>query len=247
VNWTPHGALFNLHYKRIMSKKKGKREEIFSFPEFNKEEYRTKETRDSIITIFSVFYALIIAVICYSLVRMTPFGGLVMYIGFASPFGLIKILPLFFDTSEFERKNWVGPMMMSFMAWLGIFILLSNPPFNDIAKPKFQQVDTFVEMDGQWNETEVIGIDTPFVLVISVKDNLGVDEVQFSASKGTSGFLSAQVMEKVEADNEFGIEGNSLYYYYFENGLDVASYTFVFTASDAEENSNSRTSFITIG
>lgn len=247
MNWTPHGALFNLHYKRIMSKKKGKREEIFSFPEFNKEEYRTKETRDSIITIFSVFYALIIAVICYSLVRMTPFGGLVMYIGFASPFGLIKILPLFFDTSEFERKNWVGPMMMSFMAWLGIFILLSNPPFNDIAKPKFQQVDTFVEMDGQWNETEVIGIDTPFVLVISVKDNWGVDEVQFSASKGTSGFLSAQVMEKVEADNEFGIEGNSLYYYYFENGLDVASYTFVFTASDAEGNSNSRTSFITIG
>ena len=230
-----------------MSKKKGKREEIFSFPEFNKEEYRVKETRDSIITIFSVFYALIIAVICYSLVRMTPFGGLVMYIGFASPFGLIKILPLFFDTSEFERKNWVGPMMMSFMAWLGIFILLSNPPFNDIAKPKFQQVDTFVEMDGQWNETEVIGIDTPFVLVISVKDNWGVDEVQFSASKGASGFLSAQVMEKVEADNEFGIEGNSLYYYYFENGLDVASYTFVFTASDAEGNSNSRTSFITIG
>ena len=247
MNWTPHGALFNLHYKRIMSKKKGKREEIFSFPEFNKEEYRTKETRDSIITIFSVFYALIIAVICYSLVRMTPFGGLVMYIGFASPFGLIKILPLFFDTSEFERKNWVGPMMMSFMAWLGIFILLSNPPFNDIAKPKFQQVETFVEMDGQWNETEVIGIDTPFVLVISVKDNWGVDEVQFSASKGASGFLSAQVMEKVEADNEFGIEGNSLYYYYFENGLDVASYTFVFTASDAEGNSNSRTSFITIG
>ena len=247
MNWTPHGALFNLHYKRIMSKKKGKREELFSFPEFNKEEYRVKETRDSIITIFSVFYALIIAVICYSLVRMTPFGGLVMYIGFASPFGLIKILPLFFDTSEFERKNWVGPMMMSFMAWLGIFILLSNPPFNDIAKPKFQQVDTFVEMDGKWNETEVIGIDTPFVLVISVKDNWGVDEVQFSASKGTSGFLSAQVMEKVEADNEFGIEGNSLYYYYFENGLDVASYTFVFTASDAEGNSNSRTSFITIG
>ena len=247
MNWTPHGALFNLHYKRIMSKKKGKREEIFSFPEFNKEEYRVKETRDSIITIFSVFYALIIAVICYSLVRMTPFGGLVMYIGFASPFGLIKILPLFFDTSEFERKNWVGPMMMSFMAWLGIFILLSNPPFNDIAKPKFQQVDTFVEMDGQWNETEVIGIDTPFVLVISVKDNWGVDEVQFSASKGASGFLSAQVMEKIEADNEFGIEGNSLYYYYFENGLDVASYTFVFTASDAEGNSNSRTSFITIG
>jgi hypothetical protein len=230
-----------------MSKKKGKREEIFSFPDFNKEEYRAKETRDSIITIFSVFYALIIAVICYSLVRTTPIGGWVMFIGFGAPFGLIKILPLFFDTSEFERKNWFGPMMMSFMAWLGIFILLSNPPFNDIAKPKFQQVETFVEMDGQWNETVVIGIDTPFVLVISVKDNWEVDNVQFSASKGTSGFLNSQVMQKVEADNEFGIEGNSLYYYYFENGLDVASYSFTFTASDEEENSNTKTVILTIG
>ena len=230
-----------------MSKKKGKREEIFSFPEFNKEEYRVKETRDSIITIFAVFYALTIAVICYSIVRMTSLGGWVMFIGFASPFGLIKILPLFFDTSEFERKNWVGPMMMSFMGWLGIFILLSNPPFNDIAKPKFQQVETFVEMDGQWNETEVIGIDTPFVLVISVKDNWEVDNVQFSASKGSSGFLNSQVMEKLEADNEFGIEGHSFYYYYFENGLDTAAYSFTFTASDAEDNSNTKTVSLTIG
>ena len=230
-----------------MSKKKGKREEIFSFPEFNKEEYRVKETRDSIITLFAVFYALTIAVLCYYLVRMSPIGGYVMFIGFAAPFGLIKILPLLFDTSEFERKNWVGPMMMSFMAWLGIFILLSNPPFNDIAKPKFQQVDTFIEVDGQWNETEAIGIDTPFVLVISVKDNWEVDNVHFSASKGSSGFLNSQPMLKVEADNEFGIEGNSLYYYHFENGLDVASYTFVFTASDAEENTNSKTAILTIG
>ena len=230
-----------------MSKKKGKREEIFSFPEFNPEEYRVKETRDSIITLFAVFYALTIAVLCYYLVRMSPIGSYVMFIGFAAPFGLIKILPLLFDTSEFERKNWVGPMMMSFMAWLGIFILLSNPPFNDIAKPKFQQVDTFIEVDGQWNETEAIGIDTPFVLVISVKDNWEVDNVHFSASKGTSGFLNSQPMQKVEADNEFGIEGNSLYYYYFENGLDVASYTFVFTASDAEENTNSKTAILTIG
>ena len=230
-----------------MSKKKDKREEIFSFPKFNKEEYRAKETRDSIITIFSVFYAFIIAIICYSLVRMTPIGGSVMFIGFVAPFGLIKILPLFFDTSEFEKKNWFGPMIMSFMAWLGLIILLSNPPFNDIAKPKFQQIETYVEMDGQWNETEVIGIDTPFVLVISVKDNREVDDVQFSASKGTNGFLNSQLMEKVEADNEFGIEGNSLYYYYFENGLDIASYSFVFTASDTSENSKSKTIILTIG
>ena len=30
-----------------MAKKKGKREDVFTFPEFNEEEYRTKEIRDS--------------------------------------------------------------------------------------------------------------------------------------------------------------------------------------------------------
>jgi hypothetical protein len=38
-----------------------------------------------------------------------------------------------------------------------------------------------------------------------------------------------------------------LYYYYFENGLDVASYSFTFTASDEEENSNTKTVILTIG
>jgi hypothetical protein len=54
-------------------------------------------------------------------------------------------------------------------------------------------------------------------------------------------------MEKLEADNEFGIEGNSFYYHYFESGLDVASYSFTFTASDAEDNSNTKTVSLTIG
>ena len=53
-----------------MAKKKGKREEIFTFPEFNREEYRTKEIRDSKVTLFSVFNALVEAVVCYSLVRI---------------------------------------------------------------------------------------------------------------------------------------------------------------------------------
>ena len=150
-----------------MAKKKGKREDVFTFPKFNREEYRTKEIRDSKVTLFSVFYALIIAVICYSLVRMAEIGGWVTLIGFIAPFGLIKVLPVFFDTSEFERKNWAGPMFMSFMAWLGFMILLSNPPFNDIAKPKFQQVEMYVEMDGTWNETLEIDANTPCLLYTS--------------------------------------------------------------------------------
>ena len=227
-----------------MAKKKGKREDVFTFPEFNKEEYRTKEIRDSKVTLFSVFYALIVAVICYSLVRMAGIGGWATIIGFAAPFGLIRVLPLFFDTSEFERKNWVGPMFMSFMAWLGFMILLSNPPFNDIAKPKFQQVEMYVEMDGSWNETSEIGANTPFVLVISVKDNWEVESVTITS--GAAG-LSSQSMLKLEENNDYNITGNNFYYHYFANGLKSDSYSFTIYAEDLEGNSNSKKISISIG
>ena len=227
-----------------MAKKKGKREEGFTFPKFDNEEYRVKEVRDSKVTVFAVLYAIVIAVICYSLVRMADMGGSVTLIGFAAPFGLIKILPIFFDTSEFERKNWFGPMMMSFMAWLGFMILLSNPPFNDIAKPKFQQVETYVESDGNWNQTLEIDANTPFVLVISVKDNWEVESVKVSAGKAA---LNSQTLLKLEGDNEYNIEGNSWYYHFFENGLDTDAYSFIFYAEDAEGNSNSKSISLTIG
>ena len=226
-----------------MAKKKGKREEIFTFPEFNREEYRTKEIRDSKVTLFSVFYALVVAVVCYSLVRMAGIGGWATIIGFIAPFGLTRVLPLIFDTSEFERKNWIGPMFMSFMAWLGFMILLSNPPFNDIAKPKFQGVDMYVEMDGTWNETMEIDEDTPFVLVVSVKDNWEVETVTLTS--GAAG-LNSQSMPKLEQNNEYNITGNSWHYHEFD-GLKSGSYSFTINAADSEGNSNSKRISITIG
>ena len=227
-----------------MAKKKGKRDDVFTFPEFNREEYQTKEIRDSKVTIFAVFYAIVVSVICYSLVRMADLGGWVTLIGFVAPFGLIKALPMFFDTSEFERKNWIGPMFMSFMAWLGFMILLSNPPFNDIAKPKFQQVEMYVEMDGSWNETLEINANEPFILAISVKDNWEVESVTITS--GAAG-VNSQVMDKLGDNNNYNITtGSSFYYHYFE-GLKSDSYSFSFYAIDSEGNSNTKKVSLTIG
>ena len=223
-----------------MAKKKGKREEAFTFPEFNRGEYRTKEVRDSKVALFAVFYAVLVAVICHFIVKMTDIGGMVVFLGFAAPFGLIFILPYITDTSEFERKNWFGPLFMSFMAWLGLFILLSNPPFNDIAKPKFQQMELYSEVDGEWNTTLELGADTPFVLLISVKDNWEIDNVQISGSKSGSGFMSYEMMTKLEAGNQFGISADNMYYYHFENGLSVDVYSFTFKAVDEDDNSNTK-------
>ena len=226
-----------------MAKKKGKRDDVFTFPEFNREEYQTKEVRDSKVTIFAVFYAIVVSVICYSLVRMADIGGWVTLIGFVAPFGLIKVLPMFFDTSEFERKNWIGPMFMSFMAWLGFMILLSNPPFNDIAKPKFQQVEMYVEMDGSWNETLEINANKPFILAISVKDNWEVESVTITS--GAAG-VNSQVMDKLGDNNNYNITtGSSFYYHYFE-GLKSDSYSFSFYAVDPEGNSNTKKISLTI-
>ena len=230
-----------------MAKKKGKREEAFTFPEFNRGEYRTKEVRDSKVALFAVFYAVLVAVICHFIVKMTDIGGMVVFLGFAAPFGLIFILPYITDTSEFERKNWFGPLFMSFMAWLGLFILLSNPPFNDIAKPKFQQMELYSEVDGEWNTTLELGADTPFVLLISVKDNWESDNVQISGSKSGSGFMSYETMTKLEAGNQFGISADNMYYYHFENGLSVDVYSFTFKAVDEDDNSNTKRYSFVIG
>ena len=230
-----------------MAKKKGKREEAFTFPEFNRGEYRTKEVRDSKVALFAVFYAVLVAVICHFIVKMTDIGGMVVFLGFAAPFGLIFILPYITDTSEFERKNWFGPLFMSFMAWLGLFILLSNPPFNDIAKPKFQQMELYSEVDGEWNTTLELGADTPFVLLISVKDNWEIDNVQISGSKSGSGFMSYEMMTKLEAGNQFGISADNMYYYHFENGLSVDVYSFTFKAVDEDDNSNTKRYSFVIG
>jgi hypothetical protein len=229
-----------------MAKKKGKREEGFTFPEFDKEEFRDKELRDSKVILFAVFYALIIAVISYYLVRMTSLERSVMLFGFIAPFGLIKILPFIVDTSEFERKNWFGPMFMSFLAWLGLFILFSNPPFNDIANPEFGVNEVYIEEDGQWNLTTEINSDTPFVLVVSVKDNWKIDNVAMSVNKGGSGFMTTTPMSKLGSDNSFNITGNHKYYYYFEQGLDAEAYSFTFTAEDEEGNSTIRKTSISI-
>ena len=123
-------------------------------------------------------------------------------------------------------------------------ILLSNPPFFDFAKPKFQHVETYVESDGNWNQTLEIDANTPFVLVISVKDNWEVESVKVSAGKAA---LNSQTLIKLEGDNEYNIEGNSWYYHFFENGLDTDAYSFIFYAEDAEGNSNSKSISLTIG
>ena len=66
------------------------------------------------------------------------------------------------------------------------------------------------------------------------------------ASSGKAS-LNSQPFLRLEENNEYDIEGNSLYYHFFENGLDTDAYSFIFYAEDAEGNSNSKTISVIIG
>ena len=121
----------------MAKKKKGeKAEPSFVFPEFNRTEWLEKEVRDSKAGLIGVAWALLVGLMSWQLSLATGQARYGLLFGFAACFAIIKILPLIIDTSSFERKSWAGPILTALFAWLGVFILLSNPPFSDIAPPR---------------------------------------------------------------------------------------------------------------
>jgi hypothetical protein len=83
--------------------------------------------------------------------------------------------------------------------------------------------------------------------LVSVKDNWEIDNVQVSGSKGGSGFMSYEIMTKLEDDNQFGISADNMYYYHFEKGLSGEAYAFTFKAVDEDGNSKTKRSSFVVG
>ena len=54
------------------------------------------------------------------------------------------------------------------------------------------------------------------------------------------------MLTKTESNNGYSIKSEDSYYYFFENGLDSAVYSFTFTATDSEANENTKTSSLVI-
>jgi hypothetical protein len=108
-------------------------------------------------------------------------------------------------------------------------------------------MELYTEADGEWNITLELEADTPFVLLVSVKDNWEIDNVQVSGSKGGSGFMSYEIMTKLEDDNQFGISADNMYYYHFEGGLSGEAYVFTFKAVDEDGNTKIKRSSFVVG
>ena len=116
-------------YTEFVAKKKKKEEVVFEFSDFNKEEYIKNDFRDSKVAFVAIPFGILIAVITHYMLSSGISTRIAMIVGFTSPILLIKIVPFIVKMDEFPIKKMFGPAITSIFTWLGVFILLSNPPF----------------------------------------------------------------------------------------------------------------------
>ena len=216
-----------------MAKKKKKEEPVFEFPEFNKTDYIRNEVRDTKVAFVSIPFGIVIALITYYMISSGISNRMAMIVGFTSPILLIKIIPFIVKMDEFPIKKMFGPAMTSFFTWLGVFILLSNPPFQDIASPDIDEFEIY-DKNG-WeemgkNEDGIYVVDKDiFIVTVLVLDNGDVKNVQFTIHNDNGNFLA------MEMDDEFP-KGYENRWQSEEIILGSGEYTIKIIATDTKNN-----------
>ena len=232
-----------------MAKKK-KSEPSFEFPEFDRTEWLEKEVRDSKVGLFSICWALLVGLASWQLALATEQARYRLLFGLASCFAVVKVLPLVFDTSSFERKNWAGPIFTSLFAWLGVFILLSNPPFSDIAPPRVGEMEFYVKTGDGWNTTMSPPAGEQLLFVVDLRDNREVTGARLALQEGGEGILVAGssyvLLQPLLTDNEWGIEAAYGWHFMLDKGLGSGSYTVRITAFDEQGNEKQRSYLLDI-
>ena len=182
-----------------MASKKGGTGKRFQFPKFEREAFLEKEVRDAKVSFISLGLASVMVIISLVLATSVHVGPAIL-IGFMGPFALYFLIPAAgIDTSEFERKNWFGPGMITFFAWLGLFILLSNPPFQDLADPTIDHFKVYQQDpdSGNWTRLETPANNTytvtngTFVIVLRIMDNWQLDRYGITLEGAATGVDSA--------------------------------------------------------
>lgn len=129
-----------------MAKKRRKHEEEkeekeYKAPEFDEREFLMNEMETGKVTILAAIMSIPMAIIAFLV--MDPLGaGVGLMLGIMGAGSIYFLLPfLKIDPKEFKPKNWFGPISTYLFAFLAIWVLLVNPPFNDYAGPQFMSID----------------------------------------------------------------------------------------------------------
>jgi hypothetical protein len=187
-------------------KEKEKEKEVFKKPEFDEVEYMKKEISNTRIAMITIIFAIPIAIVSYlvTLANLAIFGFL---IGVACIFflkyvyGFLKV-----DTSEFEKKDWLGNAAMFFFTWLAIWVLVLNMPFSDLTKPTVSnvQVEGCTLLTGSNRDYSCdlgANLSKDYIISSRATDNAGVRNVRIRIT--SSSVTDEFGMQKSVGSNEY--------------------------------------------
>jgi len=140
-----------------MARKKRKseeKEEEYEWvpPEFDEKEFLQKDIKGTRALIITVLSCVIFAIIGFLLGTAVHWalGLVVLFVGI---FLLRYIFPIAqVDSAALETKSMIGNYALFFLLFIGLWVLMMNPPFSDFTDPSIGEPDIWVFADGQWTE-----------------------------------------------------------------------------------------------
>ncbi len=212
-------------------------------PEFDEEEYIRKEVRDTKALLVTIAYAALIGIVSYGV--MFTEVALAALLGFIAIVFLRHIYPLIgIDTSAMEKKQWAGNIVMYLFTWLAVWILLTNPPFSDIAGPTIKDDKIYFENGpGNWtvykgNEDLLFG-GMNISINVTIADNVEVNPDTVSI---TIRLIDDEITSPGGSDM---FHEKSRYWYVFPfNG--TGTYRYTITARDVNNNKDTYTNSINL-
>ncbi len=138
-----------------------------------------RNAKSSIVT---VIYAIPIAIISFALTSIDQ-ALLGFFVGIMGLISLRYLYPLVrIDIALFEKKNWLGSGAIFFFTWLAVWILICNPPFNDLANPTIDNVKYSIDDGGNWtalvpdaNNIQIGNNNTTITIRARIADNDRLD------------------------------------------------------------------------
>ncbi len=193
-------------------------EEGYDFipPDFDEDAFIHKEMV-SFRTTLTLFVVGIVAALAswglFAAVDGARVGWLLGMVVFAVFFALLK--PLYrwrkIDISHYKRREWIGSAFLLFFTWLGIWLVLLNPPFSDFAEPDV----------AAYANPGVAPVGGDVVIDVFYTDNEGVESFAFLLT-GPDGPVAVE---------EHHVTGP--HYQYVADDLAAGTYTFQATGADA--------------
>lgn len=110
---------------------------IFTPPDFDENEYLKNEVNKGKMLIFTFILAVIIGIVS-GYMHVYGQASLAVVITFGILFTISSIFEKFKIEKPIDKKGWMSMIGVYFFTWLIFWIIVLNPPFNDLSAPQIE-------------------------------------------------------------------------------------------------------------